>query len=283
MPLVGLSSGPIEYIDTGGEGPVLVFVHGLLMNDTAWRNVLDDLSRDFRCVCPTLPLGGHRLPMNPDADLSLIGMAALLAEFLEALDLESVTIVQNDWGGAQVLIATSDATRVGGLVLTSCEAFEVYPPAPARAIVLAARIPAGLRLVMKVLDTRIGRRGPGAWGWMSKRPIPDGIVDAWFRPATERPDIRRDLRKYLLSVPSREELLAIAARSATFTGPVTVAWATEDRMFPVALGRRLAASFRHSQFLEIGDSYTLIGEDQPQELIRAVRAHFTTLAADGAT
>ncbi|MEU7569016.1 alpha/beta hydrolase, partial [Streptomyces fradiae] len=31
MPRVVLSSGPVDYRDTGGEGPVLVFGHGLPM------------------------------------------------------------------------------------------------------------------------------------------------------------------------------------------------------------------------------------------------------------
>jgi pimeloyl-ACP methyl ester carboxylesterase len=274
MSIVQLSDGPVEYTDTGGAGPTLVFVHGLLMNATAWRKVIDDLSRDFRCICPTLPLGGHRLPMNPDADLSLTGMAKLLGEFIDKLDLESATIVQNDWGGAQVLIAGADTRRLAGLVLTSCEAFDLYPPKPARAIVLAGRIPGGLRLAMSLLNTRVGRRGPGAWGWMSKRAIPDAIVDDWFRPATGQPLIRRDLRKYLRGVPPRAELLAIAQRSATFTKPVTVAWATEDRMFPLAIGRRLAATFPQSRFVEIADSYTLIAEDQPGQLISVIRGHF---------
>lgn len=280
MTEVQLSAGPVEYTDTGGDGPVLLFVHGLLMSGTVWRKILDDLGRDFRCVCPTLPLGGHRLPMNPDADLSLTGMAKVLGEFIDSLNLEEVTIVQNDWGGAQVLVATEDTTRLAGLVLTSCEAFDLYPPAPARVIVLAGRIPGGLRLAMSVLNTRLGRRGPGAWGWMSKRPIPDAIIDDWFGPATEQAQIRRDLRKYVLGVPPRAELLAIAQCSATFTKPVTVAWATEDRMFPVAVGHRLAATFPHSRFVEITDSYTLIAEDQPKQLISAIRGHFTPAPND---
>ena len=50
MTEVQLSAGPVEYTDTGGDGPVLLFVHGLLMSGTVWRKILDDLGRDFRCV-----------------------------------------------------------------------------------------------------------------------------------------------------------------------------------------------------------------------------------------
>ncbi len=100
MNQVEVSAGTIEYEDTGGDGPVLVFIHGLLMDGTGWRHVVGELRGRYRCILPTWPLGSHRKPMHPDADLTLIGMGRLIGgEFLDALDLREVTLVQNDWGG----------------------------------------------------------------------------------------------------------------------------------------------------------------------------------------
>lgn len=82
MPQIELSAGIIEYEDTGGSGPVIVLLHGLLMNGSLWRQVVADLRRDYRCLIPTLPVGGHRQPMRAEADLSLRGLARLQAEFL---------------------------------------------------------------------------------------------------------------------------------------------------------------------------------------------------------
>lgn len=270
MQQVQLSAGTIEYQDTGGSGPVLVFIHGLTMDGSVWRQVVEELRGEYRCILPTWPLGGHRVPMNPDADLTLIGLANLISEFLERLDLRAVTLIQNDWGGAQILIGTGDTERVGRLVLTSCEAFDNYPPLPARMVVASARIPGGLRAVMAVLGTRLGRRGPGAWGWMSKRPVPTAVMDEWFRPATTDRLIRRDMRKYVTSVPKRARLLEIAERAADFDKPVLIAWATEDRMMPIAHGRRLAQLFPDARLAEIADSYTLIPEDQPEQLSKII-------------
>src|SRR5215217_3363280 len=98
------------------------------MKGSLWRHIVADLRADYRCVVPTLPLGGHRLPMHPEADLSLLGQVRLLAEFLECLDLRAVTLVGNDWGGAQLLISEGCAGRVRRLVLVACEAFDNYPP-----------------------------------------------------------------------------------------------------------------------------------------------------------
>jgi pimeloyl-ACP methyl ester carboxylesterase len=132
MAEIELSAGPIRYEDTDGEGPVVVLCHGLLMTASLWNAVVEELGSGFRCVRPTLPLGAHPRPMHPDADLSLRGQVRLLAEFLERLELEEVTLVFNDWCGAQLLVAEGWDTRVGRLVLASCETDDNYPPGPAR-------------------------------------------------------------------------------------------------------------------------------------------------------
>ena len=97
MAHVEVSAGTIEYDDTCGNGPVVVFVDGLLMDGAQWRHVVANLRNDFRCVLPTLPMGAHRRPMRPDADLSLRGLGRILTEFLDRLDLMDVTLCFNDW------------------------------------------------------------------------------------------------------------------------------------------------------------------------------------------
>src|SRR5713101_1309923 len=97
-----LSAGPVEYTDSGGNGPAVVLLHGLLMDASLWDSVIADLRDDYRCVAPTLPLGAHCLPVHADADLSMRGIARLTAELLEHLDLRDVILVGNDTGGALV-------------------------------------------------------------------------------------------------------------------------------------------------------------------------------------
>jgi len=69
----GLSAGTIEYQDTGGSRPVIVLLHGLMMDASLWDEVADGLSADYRCVAPALPLGAHRHARNAAAGLSLPG------------------------------------------------------------------------------------------------------------------------------------------------------------------------------------------------------------------
>jgi pimeloyl-ACP methyl ester carboxylesterase len=272
MPEVELSAGTIEYEDTGGDGPVVVLLHGLAMDGSLWRHVVRDLRDGYRCVVPTLPLGGHRRPMRPDADLSILAMARLVAEFLKKLDLRRVTLVGNDWGGAQLLVSEGVDERVGRLVLASCEAFDNYPPGiPGRAVTLAASMPGGIYLAFQALRLRPLRRLPVTWGWMSKRPVPHEVMDEWFRPLKTRSEIRRDLRKYALSIPPKSELLEWSERLRSFDRPALVVWAAEDRVMPPEHGRRLAEILPQGRLIEISGSYTLIPEDQPGELARAIR------------
>lgn len=271
MPEAELSAGTIEYEDTGGDGPVLVLLHGLVQNGSLWRHVVADLRADHRCVVPTLPLGGHRRPMRPGADLSMRGLSRLVAEFLERLDLRAVTLVENDWGGAHLLVSQRGGERVARLVITSCEAFDNYPPGlPGRAVWLAAKVPGGLNAMVQPLRFRPLRRLPVAFGWMSKRPVPDEVMDGWLRPALTQPEVRRDLLKYLRAVDKRDTLEA-AERLRSFDRPALVVWAAEDRVMPPEHGRRLAELLPRGLLIEVDDSYTLIPEDQPTKLAAHIR------------
>src|SRR3954452_6428390 len=160
MPEIDVTTGTIEYEDTGGDGPTLVRLHGLAMDASLWRDVVADLRADHRCVVPTLPFGSHRRPMRPDADLSLRGHARLVAELLERLDLRDVTLVQNDLGYAQI-VALEHRERIGRLVLVSCEAFDNLPPGlPGRFAGIALRMPGGLNALVQPLRVRALRRLP---------------------------------------------------------------------------------------------------------------------------
>lgn len=238
---IELSAGTIEYGDTGGDGSTILLLHGVAMDGSLWRNVVADLREDHRCVVPTLPLGGHRRPMRSDADLSIRAQARLVAAFLEKLDLNRVTLVGNDWGGAQLLVSEGIDECVGRLVLVSCESFENCPPGvPGRAVAQVAAIPGGIYLAFQALRLRPLRRLPMTRGWMSKRPVPGGVIDGWFLLLQTQGEIRRALRKYGLSIPQKSELLRWSERLRSFDRPALVVWASEDRVTPPEHGRRLA-------------------------------------------
>jgi pimeloyl-ACP methyl ester carboxylesterase len=273
MTKIELSAGPVEYTDTGGDGPVLVFVHGLMMDASLWDEPIAELSADYRCLAPTLPLGAHREAMHAGADLSLPAIAGLVAEFLDRLDLRDVTLVGNDTGGALVQLVMADgAARVGRVVLASCDAFDNFPPGlTGRALVLAGKLPPrAFGLFMQQMRLRAIRRLPIAFGWLTKRG--DAATARWIRPVLTQPAIRRDTVRTLRAAGADTGFLVRAAeRLPGFDRPALVVWASEDRVMPPEHGRRLAELLPQGRLVEVDDSYTLIPLDQPARFAQVVR------------
>ncbi|TDT39988.1 pimeloyl-ACP methyl ester carboxylesterase [Streptomyces sp. BK208] len=268
MPDIELSAGTIEYEDTGGEGPVVVLLHGLVHDATVWRNVVADLRTDHRVVAPTLPYGAHRRPMRRPPTPDLVN--ELIAEFLDRLDLTDVTLVENDCGRAQT-VAARHPERLARLALVACEAFDNYPPGlPGKLIGIACRAPGGVSLLVRTLGLKPLRRLPVGIGALTKRPVPDAVVDGWLRPLRTDPAIRRDFRHYGTHV-RRDELLEAAQGLRRFDRPALVVWATEDLMMPRAHGRRLAELLPQGRLVEVENTRTLIPEDQPELLASLLR------------
>jgi pimeloyl-ACP methyl ester carboxylesterase len=281
MTAVELSAGPVEYTDTGGGGPVLVLLHGLMMDGTLWDEVIADLSVDYRCVAPTLPLGAHRRAMHADADLSLPGLSRLVTEFLDRLDLREVTLVGNDTGGALVqLVMAAGTARVARAVLVSCDAFDNFPPGlTGRALVLSGKLPPALfGLFMQQMRVRAVRRMPIAFGWLTRRG--DAATARWLQPVLTQPEIRRDTVRALRAMAGSRGLLRQTADKLTsFERPALVVWAAEDRVMPPEHGHRLAGLLPAGRLVKVEDSYTLVPLDQPARLAEAIRDFVLVAAA----
>ena len=280
MRQIELSAGTIDYQDTGGDGPAIVLLHGLMMDASLWDGPIAELSGDHRCVAPTLPLGAHAHATNADADLSLAGVARLVAEFLDRLDLRDVILVGNDTGGALVqLLVRSGAPRVGRVVLASCDAFDNFPPGlTGRTLMLAGRLsPRMFGLFMQQMRLRMVRRLPIAFGRLTKRG--DTATARWMKPVLSRPEIRRDTVRMLRAAAADADLLLAASEHLpAFDRPALVVWARGDRVMPPDHGRRLAGLLPYGRLVEIDDSYTLIPLDQPERLAQVIQ-EFTQVSA----
>src|SRR5262245_19772865 len=201
MSKVQLPQGPIAYRELG-EGEPLLFVHGLLVDGRLWGEVPDQLSSQFRCLVPDWPMGSHKLPMKPDADLSPPGIASLIAAFLDALELDRVTVVGNDTGGAMSQVFTAaHPDRVERLILTNCDMLDVFPPFPFNLMPPLARVPGGMTAM--ALPFRIGRVRRGTYDMLVKHPIPPELADGWLEPVMSDAEIKRDAGKLTGGVNKR--------------------------------------------------------------------------------
>ncbi|MEA2390405.1 MAG: hypothetical protein QOK31_514 [Solirubrobacteraceae bacterium] len=267
---IELGAGAIRYRDTGA-GPPIVFVHGLLVDGTLWRKVVPSLEARYRCIVPDWPLGSHTVPMKPSADMSPPAIARLFAEFLDKLDLHDVTLVANDTGGAltQILMASGQTDRIARVVLTPCDAFDNFLPPLFRPLQWLARVPGAVNPVVQSLRVPALRQLPFAFGWLTKRRIPDDVTAAWLRPAQTDKGIRRDIARLLRGIDSRFTIEA-AERLRGFDRPVLIAWAPEDRFFPFDHARKLAHLLPDARIEEVPDSRTFVPEDQPELVARLI-------------
>ncbi|MFE7619129.1 alpha/beta fold hydrolase [Streptomyces sp. NPDC057496] len=248
----------------------MVLVPGLGFDASVWDEVASGLRSDFRVLIPVLPIGSHRRPMRPDADLSAHGIAALLAEFMDRMDLREVTLVQNDTGTAQLLIGVRD-DRIARLVLTSCEALDNYPPGfQGRTLHRASGIPGALFLLIQSFRFPALARMQTSLGGMAKRRLPKEAIARWYGQLLTSRGIRRDLAKFLRGTEP-DCCLKAAENLSSFTRPALIAWGAEDRMMPSATGRRLAALLPNARYAEIPDARTLVQFDNPAALMAELR------------
>jgi pimeloyl-ACP methyl ester carboxylesterase len=276
---VRLSQGMIRYRD-GGRGEPIVFVHGLLVDGSVWRKVAPLLAEEFRCIVPDWPMGSHRIPMSPQADLSPLGTARLVADFLGALELDRVTLVGSDTGGAICqLVATRHPGRLARLVLTNCDACDDFPPFPFKGTPQLVRVPGASALIAHSFRLasvrRVGAR------LLTKHGIPDEVLERWARPGFEDRGVRRDTIKLVRSLSPRLTREALE-RLRDFDRPTLLGWAPEDRIFKLRNAERLANAIPNARLELIADSKAFTQEDQPERLAELTRSFLRETAAGAA-
>ena len=280
MPKIELSQGTIDYREEG-SGPPVVLIHGLLVDGTVWDRLVPLLAPEARCIVPDLPLGSHRRAMRPAADVTPAGVAALVAELLERLDLSDVTLVGNDTGGAiSQLVCADHPDRIGRLVLTNCDAFEHFPPPALKPLIAGARIPGSLAALSLLGRFRFARSKAMSLAPLTVDPVPDEMLVGWLEGLHDR-GVRADLGRTMRGMRP-EVTLAAAERLRAFDRPALIAWGMRDAFFPFADAERLAATLPNARLERIDDARTFVQLDAPDrlaELIAAFVAETTTGAA----
>jgi pimeloyl-ACP methyl ester carboxylesterase len=282
MEAVDLPIGSIDYRVVGPRAagaPVAVFVHGFLVNGTLWDPVAEKLAAEgVRCILPDWPLGAHRRPVDPEADLSPVAVASAVTDLLGALGLHDVVLVGSDTGGALCQLALRGGTsRVRGLVLTNCDAFEQFPPRFFVPLFTLARSRLAVWAVAQQARLRAVRHSPLAFGPLLNHPLPAGLTRGWVEPVLGSAAIRHDVTRFARGM-RRTELAGAATWLGRFEGPVRLVWGTRDKHFTVELGRRLAGAFPRARLDEVADATTFVSIDRPDAVVRAVREVLATSA-----
>jgi pimeloyl-ACP methyl ester carboxylesterase len=264
-----LRQGNIRYHEAG-TGPAIVFVHGALVNANLWRRVVPALAGRFRCMALDLPLGAHLEPMPPAADLSPPALADLIADAIEELDLEDVTLVGNDTGGALCqLVVTRRPDQIGALVLTSCDAFDNFPPKAMQPAMPLLKVRGVIPALLAPVRLRALRHRLLTLTRITKRPVEPAAADSYALPPFGNAGVMRDLKKFLVGLDKRYTLEA-ATRLPEFDRPALIAWSREDKLFPPRYAKQLADTLPNARLEWIDDSYTFSPEDRPERVAELV-------------
>ncbi len=276
MPTIDLQNGTVEYRVAGPEdsttGPV-VFVHGFLVNGSLWTATADVLAAaGARSYAPDWPLGAHHIALAAGADQSPRGVARHIVSFLEALGLEDVTLVGNDTGGAICqFVLDTDASRIGRLVLTNCDAFDQFPPAPFDLLFRAFRSARAIRGLLAPTRSTAVRHSPAGFGLLVDTPLDADQTADWVKPCMTDAAVRGDVARFAKAVDPGE-LLDVATRLGTFARPVLLVWGAADRFFKLELAQRLRDVFPGARLVEIEGGRTFVPHDHPERLAREIEA-----------
>ncbi len=264
---VQLAQGVVRYRESGSGEP-LVFIHGLLVNGDLWRKVVPTLAKKYRCIIPDLPFGAHSLPLNADTDLTPPGIARLIADFLTALDLTSVTMVANDTGGAFTQIAITEyPERMSRLVLTNCDAYDNFLPLSIRAFEWFAFVPGCIALLGQLCKLRFVQKL--IIKLVAKYPIDARAAHSYMQSITVNKGVQHDVGKLLRGISTRYTNIA-ASKFGDIDKPVLLVWASEDFLFTTKYAERLQRAFPSATLHYVKDSYAFVSEDQPEQLAQHI-------------
>jgi pimeloyl-ACP methyl ester carboxylesterase len=264
---IELSRGVVQYRELGSGAPI-VLVHGLLVNGRVWDPLVAQLSRGARCIVPELPLGSHRVPMGDRADVTPKGVARMIAELMERLALDDVTLVGNDTGGALCqLVVANDHRRLAGLVLTNCDSFEHFPPPSLRPAIGLLKLPGAVASL-----GQLGRlrpiRSTFALMKLTTQPISDELVRSWLEPLRDR-RIRADLARFVAAMPATD-MVGAGELLHGMDRPALIAWGAKDPYFPYADAERLAATLPDARLHRLEGASTFVQLDAPKRLAELI-------------
>jgi pimeloyl-ACP methyl ester carboxylesterase len=272
---VRTASGNIAYAEQG-EGPVALFVHGVLLNGHLWRYQLAHLSGMRRCIAvDLLAHGGTEISRHQD--LSVTANARMLEEFIDALRIDEVDLVGNDSGGgiAQIF-AASHPERVRSLTLTNCDTHDNWPPEAFKPF-LAMAADGGLPgLLNAMLSDKNVYRSPQALGPAYEHPerVTDDTIDAYLRPLVQTDQHTSDLLRFLAAFDNNHTL-AIEARLKTLTTPTLIVWGTDDVYFDVKWSHWLAGTIPGTRRrVELEGGRIFFPEERWPEFNAELQAHW---------
>ncbi|TKT76343.1 alpha/beta hydrolase [Aquamicrobium sp. LC103] len=262
----------LRYLDTGGNGPVLLCLHGTSMTAHAWGHLAASLRDGCRVIA--LDMRGHGASDRPATSYTIAELADDVAALAEKLDLSEIVLVGSSVGNQ---VATSFAAahpeRVAGLILSDPSFFvsevEIVKylrshysrrrnyPVRAEAEAFCRSLPqrAGLREDMHriAMEGDFRREPDGSWSWAY--------------------DLTAITKVFLnLSTDQSADIAAVRA-------PVLILNADRSNVLAASQAEELLRSFPDARLEIVENSNHTIWGDQPEVLAAHARAFLADVRA----
>jgi len=269
-------SGRIGYVEAG-SGPVVLFVHGVVLNKHLWRHQLAGLSDIRRCIALDLLAHGDT-EIASDQDVSVTANAAMLGEFLDALKIDQVDLVGNDSGGgiAQIFAARNHE-RVRTLTLTNCDTHDNWPPEAFKPFVEMVAA-GGLRDTLNtMLADKAVYRSPAALGPAYERAekVSDNDIEIYLRPLVRNEQRTRDLERFVRAFDNKHTV-TIEPQLRQLKAPTLIVWGTDDVYFPVKWAHWLAETIPGAKPpVELAGARIFFPEERAETFNQLLRDHLT--------
>ena len=252
------------FVHQDGDGPPLLLIHGWVVSHWYFRPVMAELTSRFRVTAIDLP--GHGESDRPAPErfaYDAASHAGLVAEVMEKLGIAAASVIGHSMGGGVALtLAARHPERVSRLVLENCWIYPVEMPLLGR---LALQ-----PLVGDVLFKRLyGRRDLARHlrdAFRDPSLATDEMIDYYwerFNRAGGRAGLLAGLRAFA-ALPDN------TADPGRVRCPTLLVWGEEDRLFPLAHGKRLERQIPGARLCPVPACGHSPHEERPDEFLRVV-------------
>ncbi|WP_407354834.1 alpha/beta fold hydrolase [Methanolobus sp. WCC5] len=265
------SVGDMHYVDEG-EGDPVVFIHGNPSWSFEFRGLIKELSKTHRCIAPDHI--GFGLSDKPGHFSYLpVDHAANLDAFLESLDLENITLLFGDWGGPIGLsYALSHPEKVKNIVITNTWMWSVRSDWYYQAFSNFVGGPIGRYLIKKhnFFANNVVRSVFG-----DKNKLTPNIHKHYLMPLDD-PEKRKGSWVFPGQIIGSSDWLQSMwdKRDVLKDKNILIAWGMKDIAFRKKEMDRWAGAFPDAKVIRFRNAGHFISEEEPGELISAIRGYF---------
>lgn len=279
---INVPAGTIAYRESGDrEAPVALYVHGVIVNSYLWRHQLEHFASARRNIAIDLLGHGHSRPSRGQG-LTFTDQAAMIAQFLDAMNIADVDLVASDSGtGIAQIFAVKHPERVRSLVVTNGDVHDNWPPAAFKGFtdqVAAGQLPA---IIEDFNTNHDSYRGPDGIGGAYQHPdqVTDEEIDAYITPLATLPGQVDALAEFINAFNS-DQTTVLAEALTRLNVPTLIIWGTGDIFFDLTGARWLASTLpeaREPVILE--DGALLLASERADEVNAAISAFWLRLDA----